>query len=116
MKRPLALFLIISFILWILPLGVFIRSSLEKFACDGQRAICMCRALVPKSSGQAMEPGTALKAGASASKENPSGGANYFVSTKPTAVLDLHFASIFEDQHLCYKSPYLAALEYVPKV
>jgi len=63
-----------------LPLGIFIKPSQEKVVCDGQRAICMCHAFVPKASASAVEPGINLKAGTSSNKENPSGG-NYFVST-----------------------------------
>ena len=42
-EKIIILIFIISFILWILPLGFFIKPSQEKFACDGQRAICMCQ-------------------------------------------------------------------------
>jgi len=117
MKKLLASFLLVSFILWVLPLGVFIKPSLQKLACDGQRAMCMCHAFIPKSVDKAMEPGMALKAGGAANKENSSGGgSNYFVSARPAVTLNLHLTSFFENQHLCYKSPFLAALEYVPKI
>jgi hypothetical protein len=116
MKRSIASFLIIGFILWVLPLGVFIKPSQEKFACDGQRAMCMCHIFMPKSPDNAMESGAALKAGSSANKENASGGGNYFVSAKPTLALNSPFASFFENQHHCYNDPYLATLEYVPKI
>jgi hypothetical protein len=116
MKKLLPLFLAVSFILWVLPLGFFIKPSQQKLACDGQRAMCMCHALVFKSSDKAMEPGLALKAGSSPNKENSSGAGNYFVSAKPAVALNLQSASVFENQFLSYKSPYLAALEYVPKV
>jgi hypothetical protein len=110
MNKVFGSFLVISFVLWVLPLGVFIKSSQEKLACDGQRAICMCHAMVLKS------PGAGLKIGPSTNKENSSGGgANYFVSARPVIALNLKSASFFENQYLCYKSPFLAALEYVPK-
>ena len=113
---PCLLFLAVSFILWVLPLGVFIKPSQEKLACDGQRAMCMCHALVPKHSDKAMEPGMALKAGPSANKENsPGSGGNLFVSARPPAALNLKPAFFFENQFLCYKNPFLSALEYVPK-
>ncbi len=115
MKKLLPSFLLVSFILWILPLGYFIKPSQEKTACDGQRAMCMCHAMVPKVSSKAMEHGIMLKAGASANKENSSAG-NYFISAKSAVVLNLHAASIFKNQYLCYKNPFLAALEYVPKI
>jgi hypothetical protein len=117
MKRILLSFLFISFILWILPLGVFIKPSQQELACDGQRAICMCHVMMPKSSDKAMEAGMALKAGSSTNKENSSGGGgNYFVSSKPMITLNLHAASVFDDQHLSYMSPFLVTLENVPKV
>jgi hypothetical protein len=116
MKRALSLFLLVSFILWVLPLGVFIKPCQEKLLCDGQRAMCMCCMMKPKASDKAMEAGIVLKAGTSSNKENPSGGGNSFVSAKPALVLNSPFASFLDDQHLCYKTPFLAAVEYVPKV
>jgi hypothetical protein len=116
MKKLLAALIVISFILWILPLGYFIKPSQEKLVCDGQRAICMCYMVGHKSPDKAMEPGIALKAGSSSNKENSSGGgANYFISTKPIVALNLQFASFFKDQYLCYKNPFLTSLEPVPK-
>jgi hypothetical protein len=117
MKRLLASFLVISFIVWILPLGYFIKPSQQKLACDGQRAMCMCYAMGHKSPDKAMEAGISLKAGSSTNKENSSGGGgNYFVSAKPVVALNLQSVSVFEYQFLSYNSPFLAALEYVPKV
>jgi hypothetical protein len=117
MKKSLILFLAVSFIIWILPLGYFIKPSQQKIACDGQRAMCMCHAFIPKSSDITMGPGAAFKAGSSTNKENSSSGASsYFVSAKPAIVLNLPSVTLFQDQYLCYKSPFLAALEYVPKV
>jgi hypothetical protein len=42
MRRWTSVVLTVAFILWILPLGIFIAPSKEKLFCDGQRAICMC--------------------------------------------------------------------------
>jgi len=117
MRQVLTSFLAFSFILWILPLGVFIKPCQEKLACDGQRAMCMCRIGVPKSPDKPMEAGISLKAGTSTAKENSSGGgAGYFVSAKPSVNLNLPFFSAFESQYLCYKNPNLPALENVPKI
>lgn len=115
MKKILPSLLIISFILWVLPLGYFIKPSQQKIACDGQRAMCMCYCMMGhKPSDKAMEAGIIFKAG-SPNKENSSGGSNYFVSSKPATVLNFNSSSFFLDQYLCYKNPTLAALEYVPK-
>ena len=118
MKKLLDTFLVISFILWILPLGYFIKPSQEKLACDGQRAICMCFCMMGhRSPDKAMEAGMALKAASPSGKENSSGGAgNYFVSATPAFALNVKLASILENQYLCYKNPFLAAIEYVPKI
>jgi len=114
MKKWLVLFLAVSFILWILPLGVFIKPSQEKIVCDGLRAMCMCT-MGHRSADKVMEPGISLKA-ASQSKENSSGGGNYFVSAKPVVIFNLRLASIVGNQFFLYKNPFLATLEYVPKV
>ena len=114
MKRFLILFLALSFIIWILPLGYFIKPSQEKFVCDGQRAMCMCCMMGHKAADKPMEAGIALKAASSASKEGSSSG-NYFVSAKPTVILKLHLASVFDNQFLCYKNPFFASIDYVPK-
>jgi hypothetical protein len=115
MKRTLALFLALSFILWILPLGYFIKPSQQKIACDGQRAMCMCHAFIPKMTDKAMEAGLVIKSAPGTNHENPSGGSNYSVSAKPALALNLKFPSFFEDRYFCYKNPFLASLDYVPK-
>ena len=116
MRKLLVLLLVVSFILWILPLGVFIKASLQKLACDGQRAICMCHVNF-KTMDKSMEAVIALKAGTSSSKENSSGSSgNYFVSAKPVIILKLNAISFFENQQLFYTNPSLTALEYVPKI
>jgi hypothetical protein len=116
MKNITVLFLLLNFIFWILPLGIFIKPSHEKLACDGQRAICMCHAFIPKSMDKAMEHGMALKTGGATNKENAPNAGNYFVSAKSAILLNLPFASVFDNQRFFYKSPYLTLLESVPKV
>jgi len=108
--------LLTSFILWILPLGIFIKPSQEKFACDGQRAMCMCRVMMHKSSDKVIT-GIVLKVGTSTNKENSSGGAsNYFMSAKQIIVPNLKSTLFFKNQKLYYINPCLNALEYVPKI
>ena len=116
MKRFLLLFLLFGFLLWILPLGYFIKPSQEHLVCDGQRAFCMCCMMKPKVADKAMEAGVSLKAGTSTGKESSSGGGNYFVSTKPIVMINLHLASVIENPFLAYKNPFLASVDYVPKI
>jgi hypothetical protein len=115
MIRIIASFLILSFIFWILPLGFFIKPSQQKLACDGQRAICMCHAFVPKMNDKAMEAGLVIKSAPGPNNENPSSGGSYFISAKPVLALNLKFPSFFENQYFCYKNPFLAPLDNVPK-
>ena len=115
MKRLLALFLLIGFVCWIMPLGYFIKPSQEKTVCDGQRAMCMCSVMMGHKAVDKAMAGISLKA-ASANKENSSSAGNYFVSVKSVQALNLPSASLFENQSLAYKNPFLASLEYVPKI
>jgi len=114
MRRFFALLTVILFFIWLLPLGIFIKPSQEKIVCDGQRAICMCHAFIPKASTNVVEPGINLKAGTSSNKENSSAG-NYFVSAKPVIIPNVHLMSLYQNQFFPYENPFLVSLEHVPK-
>jgi hypothetical protein len=114
MPRAVSSILLITFTLWIMPLGIFIKPFLQKMACDGQRAICMCHAFVPKSSGKAMERGINFRAAPGTQKENPSGG-NMFVSARSTSGHDVKFNFFFVKNPFFYTNPLSASLEHVPK-
>ncbi len=49
MKRITALFSLVTVILWLMPLGAFIKPSQEKTACDGKRAFHMCSMMAQTS-------------------------------------------------------------------
>ena len=49
MPRGVSFFILCVFILWILPLGVFIAPSKEKSFCGGKRAICLCSHMKAKN-------------------------------------------------------------------
>ncbi len=117
MKKFCVLFLLAGFVLWILPLGYFIKPAQEKAACDGQRAMCMCHVFIPKLTDKAADStGTFKEPTGSANKENSGGAGNYFLSAKPHIVLDLRSRSLFDNQPSSYANPFLASLEYVPKI
>ncbi len=60
------------FLIWILPLGIFIKPSQEKVACNGQRAICLCTHRL----GKPVAKSAAYKGiGAAQKKHNEAGGA-----------------------------------------
>ena len=103
------------FFIWLLPLGIFIKPSQEKFACDGQRAICLCSHM---KVSKAMESSVGLNLRASASKEgsSPGGASHYFSVLLIKTGEGLQLSSLFEQQYLCYKDPFLTSLDHVPKV
>jgi hypothetical protein len=48
MRKFISIITLALFILWIAPLGTFIRPEQEKKACNGRRAICLCTHLLKK--------------------------------------------------------------------
>ncbi len=117
MRRIIASLTIYIFLIWILPLGVFIKSSLQKMACDGQRAICMCHVSFDKSKEKPLE-GVALSVSAGQKNENENtsgGGINYFIGSRTLINKDLVLARIFENESYRYRNPLLLILDPVPK-
>jgi hypothetical protein len=114
MRRALATFLLLGFVLWILPLGFFIKPSQEKIACDGQRAICMCHVMI-KSHVLDLSSGLSLKAVSSVNKENSAAGA-YYLSYKSTRVLHLKPISFFHPEAFSYQNPFFDLIDAVPKI
>lgn len=66
MKRTAVLFSLVALVAWLLPLGAFIKPSMEKTACDGKRAFHMCSSMSGKAQAK-----TVSSAGPAFS--NPSG-------------------------------------------
>ena len=82
MRRLILSLTIVLFFIWLLPLGIFIKPSQEKIACDGQRAICMCSVhimkAVPNTSGKIMLSHDSQ--GASKESSSSGGTGNYYIS------------------------------------
>lgn len=79
-KRIEALIVCFSVIVWLLPLGVFIKPSEEKVACGGKRALHMCT-MNMKARTQDSGQGLKITSGSGQiDKQNPaSGGGNDYV-------------------------------------
>ena len=118
MFRGLSVIILFVFVSWLLPLGIFIKPSQEKIACDGQRAICMCShsggALASKSrSGE-----TVVKFNPGAHKEEHgsfSASQYYFAtnhSNKNSHIASLHFLR----QLSLYQLLICHLIDHVPKV
>ncbi len=104
------------FFLWILPLGVFIKPSQEKVACDGQRAICMCSHAKANKIVKAIE-GFNIKSNPNSSKEsNVSSSAGHYYLTSQNYVNQVLHISLIEDaMFVAYRNPSLKLIEHIPK-
>ncbi len=117
MQKVIFSLVIFLFLIWLLPLGVFIKSSNEKVACDGQRAVCMCHHSMVKATSNSIE-GFGFKNNSGSNKESstPGGGAgNYFLASNvsPRNVLNTF---IFHREILIAEAePFLRSIEHVPK-
>jgi len=114
-RRLILSLTVVLFLIWILPLGYFIKPSQEKIACDGQRGICMCCCHIFKK----VSPGKVMLScstqGTSKEASSSGGASNYFLSTVfVTPVFDLRssqwgspiqFPSLF----------FIRSIESVPK-
>lgn len=103
------------FFIWILPLGIFIKPSFEKFACDGQRAICLCSHVKSVSAqGHAIE-GFGLKANDSGNKEsNASVGSFYLAQYFPLPHLT-NLVVLITTAKIIYQDPLITSIEHIPK-
>ena len=116
MQRFLSGILSVVFLLWLLPLGVFIVPSKEKSFCDGQRAICLCShhsALAPKAdSGKVI-----VKINGGVPKEETSsfGASLYDTSAHLLRRPNLQAFNYFLRQKNLYRLLLVCPIEHVPK-
>lgn len=79
MKRITASFLFIAVVLWLMPLGAFIKPSQEKTACDGKRAFHMC-SMMGKVQTEERTAFSAQNNGSGAAKNMSSSGDDYLIN------------------------------------
>ena len=118
MQRAVSSLLVVFFILWILPLGYFIKPSQEKTVCDGQRAMCMCSVHIAHKSPSNTLGGIST-ANPNGNKEAPSNGGsagNYFESN--VAALSVVHSSILPDFQVDFipSLQFISPIEHVPKI
>ena len=118
MQRAVSSLLVIFFILWILPLGYFIKPSQEKVACDGQRAFCMCCChIFKKTSNTAVKVVLSCPTQGTSKETSSSGGAsNYFISNKPVMPEINLQASQWAASKIFPTLPFIRSIEFVPKI
>ncbi len=119
MRFLISLLTTVLFLIWILPLGIFIKPSQEKIACNGQRAICLCsHTKVAKARSKPIE-GFGLKANSNSNKEsNASGGGtgHYYLAAHLPAKNNLTMRALNDSMFLDYRNPFLRSIEHIPKV
>ncbi len=115
MSRLLCITVVSFFILWLLPLGIFIKPSQEKLACDGQRAVCLCTHVQAKAKANSIE-GYGLKAGSESKEANASSGAgHYFMNAYAFANENIRMSRFEAQEFIAYRNPFLKSIEHIPK-
>ena len=104
------------FFLWLLPLGVFIKPSLEKIACDGQRAVCLCHAQIDKAhSNNSAKSALTQNSGGNKEAAHSGGGANQFLICISYDNVDERISKHFESPQHIPSLLFVQNIEHVPK-
>jgi hypothetical protein len=106
---------VIVFVLWILPLGVFIKPTDEKKVCGGQRAICLCSHIVKGKADGSKK--IILAHPPSPEKETaPSGGSNgQFLAVNLHNINQLFSTKFLQHTPNLYSLIVCKSIEHVPK-
>jgi hypothetical protein len=115
MLRLRNILVVIVFVLWILPLGVFIKPTDEKKVCGGQRAICLCSHIIKGKDDRSKK--IILAHPPSPEKENaPSGGNNgQFLAVNVNNPNPLLSAKLLHHTPNLYSLIVCKSIEHVPK-
>lgn len=116
MPKTISLTTALLFFIWILPLGVFIKPAQEKFACNGQRAICLCSHLMAKKSSS--QPAKIINPSGGTQKDaGGPGGANHdFWLTEANLMIPQKISKYLHQPTCLYSFLDDKSIEHVPKV
>ena len=105
------------FLVWILPLGVFIKPWQERVACGGQRAICLCSHRTAKPQNKVVEKISLKINGSSVQKEEGSTGgvSHFFLVQHNNRVQSSYHTAFSHHPFFLYACPHDQAVEHVPK-
>ncbi len=116
MHRFVSSIVLILFFVWILPLGVFIKPSQEKLACDGLRLICMCSNITKST---AKNNAKIIYKGSGSVQKEPSsagGSSQQFLLTFNKNRNDQHVSFYDQEYSHLYSLLVTRPIEHVPKV
>ena len=117
MRKVILLGTVLLFFIWILPLGVFIKPSQEKMACNGQRAICLCSHLIAKQAAKDVGKTIYNGSGESPKEQNgSSGSSNPFLSVQKKSQVNRQVSLYHQQQSVLYSLLVVRSIEHVPKV
>ena len=114
MRKRIAAITLLLFFIWILPLGVFIKPSQEKLACDGQRAFCMCHHLLAKQLAK-MAGQILLKNGGAPDKESSTAANSHFLPHTGVYTRAAASTALYMDKTALYSLLVPRMAEHVPK-
>ncbi len=118
MKRLVSIAIVAIFLLWLLPLGIFIKPSQEKILCGGQRAVCLCSGKVAKAAVEnSLGEVTVKSTGAPQKEQNPSSGGVHLFTIAHRDIIEpnMRLARALNTHISLYSDPSLSSLEHVPK-
>ncbi len=115
MRRILSSIIIIMFLIWLFPLGVFIKPNDEKKVCGGQRAICLCSHAAKGQTAAAKK--MILGYTASSEKETSSSGSNTnFLTVDFKTINAIASSKLINHTPNLYSLIVCKSVEHVPKV
>jgi len=106
---------LLLFLIWILPLGVFIRPSDAKKFCDGQRPVCLCPKLLAKKKSPQVKLVAAQHAGVEKEASSPSGGGHYYLAAGKSGISGPLLSKYFQETSSLYSFVVPRSIEHVPK-
>lgn len=116
MKKFIAVIISSLFLLWLLPLGVFIKPSMQKLVCNGQRAICQCSHLAGKNDSLKIPGQFVYKSSGETQKEGMSPfGSHHYLWIRYESFVDKTFSHDFLDKVFLYSLFVLPSIEHIPK-
>lgn len=115
-SRVAPLLTVVLFIVWILPLGIFVKPNQEKMFCNGKRAMCMCSRLAAKqTSGKTAKVALNNESGPQKEESSSSSGPYLFL-VQNSAKADRKISLFFKEQSILHSFLVVRAIEHVPKV
>lgn len=116
MKQLQSIITIILFLVWILPLGTFIKPEKEKLACNGKRAICLCRHLLALQLSKAAKK-TFLNNGGQVAKERQgtSSSSPSFMNVFAEHNVNFNRDAFYQDNQIVNSLLVIRPIDHVPR-